>query len=130
MQVETTKKLFTVDEYYRMAEAGILKPEDRVELIDGEVIEMSPIGQRHFGAMNRANRVFTSTFGNRVQLSVQGPLRLSDYTEPEPDVVLLKPRADDYSLKFPTPDDVFLVLEIADTSLSYDRKVKVPRYAA
>jgi Uma2 family endonuclease len=130
MQVETTKKLFTVDEYYRMAEAGILKPEDRVELIDGEIIEMSPIGHRHFGAMNRAMRVFSSAFGNRVQVSVQGPLRLNDRTEPEPDVVLLKPRADDYSSKFPTADDAFLVLEIADTSLSYDRKVKVPRYAA
>jgi Uma2 family endonuclease len=130
MQVETIKKLFTVDEYYRMAEAGILKPEDRVELIDGEIIEMSPIGQRHFGAVNRATRVFITVLGSRAVVHAQGPLRLSNYTEPEPDVVLLKPRADDYSGKFPTADDAFLVLEIAETSLSYDRKVKVPRYAA
>jgi Uma2 family endonuclease len=130
MESETTKKLFTVDEYYRMAEAGILKPEDRVELIDGEIIEMSPIGNRHLGCVNRANRLFASAFEKRVVVSVQNPLRLSNYTEPEPDVVLLKPRADDYASKKPAADDALLVLEVAETTLAYDRDVKVPRYAA
>src|SRR5712692_7561818 len=90
MQVETAKRLFTVDEYYRMAEVGILGPEDRVELIDGEIFEMSPIGSRHLACVNRGTRLFVSTCGNRVVVSVQNPLQLSDYTEPEPDGVLLK----------------------------------------
>ena len=129
MQIETTKKLFTVDEYYRMADAGILTPEDRVELIDGEIIEMSPIGSRHLGCVNRATRLFTSAFRDRVVVSVQNPLRLSNYTEPEPDVVLLKHRGDEYASKTPAAEDAFLVLEVADTTLLYDRNVKLPRYA-
>ena len=97
MQVETTKRRFTVEEYYRMADAGILGPEDRVELIDGEIVKMSPIGARHLGCVNRANHLFTSAFGNRIVVSIQNPLQLSNYTEPEPDVVLLKPRLDHYA---------------------------------
>ena len=84
MQVETAKRLFTVDEYYRMAEVGILGPEDRVELIDGEIFEMSPIGNRHLACVNRANRLFLTAFANRVVVSIQHPLQLSNYTEPEP----------------------------------------------
>lgn len=129
MGVEVTRKLFTVDEYYKMGEAGILTEDDRVELIDGEIIEMSPIGNRHLGCVNRANRLFTSAFGDRVVVSVQNPLRLSNYTEPQPDVVLLKPRGDEYASKKPAAEDAFLVLEVADTTLSYDRSVKLPRYA-
>jgi Uma2 family endonuclease len=130
MQVETTKKLFTVDDYYRMAEAGILMPEDRVELIDGEIIEMSPIGARHLGCVNRATRLFTAALGNRAVVSVQNPLRLNKYNEPEPDIVLLKPRADDYASKTPAAEDAILVVEVAETTLRYDRDVKMPLYAA
>jgi Uma2 family endonuclease len=130
MPIETTKKLFTVDEYYRMADAGILGPEDRVELIDGEIIEMSPIGSRHLGCVNRATRLFTLVFRERVVVSVQNPLQLSNYTEPEPDIVLLKPRSDDYAGKKPLAEDALLVVEVADTTLRYDRDVKLPRYAA
>jgi Uma2 family endonuclease len=130
MQIETAKRLFTVDEYYRMAEAGILTPQDRVELIDGEIIEMSPIGSRHAGCVNRANRLFTSAFGKRVVVSVQNPLRLTNYTEPEPDVVLLKPRDDEYASKTPSAGDALLVVEVADTTFSYDSRIKMPRYAA
>jgi Uma2 family endonuclease len=130
MPIGTTKKLFTVDEYYRMADAGILGPEDRVELIDGEIIEMSPIGSRHLGCVNRANRLFALAFRERVVVSVQNPLQLSNYTEPEPDIVLLKPRSDDYAGKKPLAEDALLVVEVADTTLRYDRDVKVPRYAA
>ena len=100
------------------ADAGILTPEDRVELIDGEIIEMSPIGSRHLGCVNRANRLFMSAFRDRVVVSVQNPLRLSNYTEPEPDVVLLKHRADEYASKTPAAEDALLVLEVADTTLS------------
>jgi Uma2 family endonuclease len=130
MQVETTKKLFTVDEYYRMAEVGILKPDDRVELIDGEIIEMSPIGNRDAGCVNRLNHLFTSTFKSRVVVSVRHPMRLNKYNEPEPDIALLRPRSDFYASKTPAADDLFLIVAVADTTLAYDRNVKVPRYAA
>jgi len=130
MQIETARRLFTVDEYYRMAEAGILTPQDRVELIDGEIIEMIPIGSRHAGCVNRAARLFISAFGKRVVVSVQNPLRLSKYTEPEPDVVVLKPRDDEYVSKTPTAADALLVVEVAETTFPYDRKTKLPRYAA
>ncbi len=130
MQVDTVRKLFNVDEYYRMAEVGILGPEDRVELIDGEIIVMSPIGNRHLGCVNGANKLFIAAFRDRAVVSVQNPLRLNDYTEPEPDVVLLKPRQDAYRRKRPYGQDALLVVEVADTTLKYDRDVKVPRYAA
>jgi len=129
MQIETNKKLFTVDEYYRMAEAGILGPEDRVELIDGEIIQMSPIGNRHVGCVNRATQLFVQAFTGRATVSVQHPLQLSNYTEPEPDVVLLKFRADFYTNKKVWAEDALLVVEVSDTTLRYDRNVKLPRYA-
>jgi Uma2 family endonuclease len=129
MLVETTKKLFSVDDYYKMLDAGILTPEDRVELIDGEIFEMSPIGSRHLACVNRATRLLTMAFGTRVVVSVQNPLQLSNYTEPEPDLVLLKPRADDYAAKKPAAGDALLVVEVAETTLRFDRGVKLPRYA-
>src|SRR5436190_7154344 len=116
MGVEVTKKLFIVDDYYRMAEVGILGPEDRVELIDGEIIQMSPIGTRHAGCVIRATRLFNLAFKGRAVVSTQNPLRLNNYTEPEPDVVLLKYRDDDYSNKRMLPDDALLVVEVADTT--------------
>jgi Uma2 family endonuclease len=129
MRLETAKKLFTVDDYYRMAEAGIISPGERVELIDGEIFEMSPIGNRHLGCVNRATHLFTSAFGNRVVVSVQHPLQLSNYTEPEPDVVLLKSRADHYAGKKPLAEDALLIVEVSDTTLAFDRLRKLPRYA-
>ena len=129
MQVEATKRLFTVDDYYRMADAGILTPENRVELIDGEVIQMSPIGARHAGCVNAANDLFVNAFRGRAIVSIQNPLRLNNYTEPEPDAVLLKYRSDSYRAKRAMGSDALLVLEVADTTLSYDVNVKVPRYA-
>ncbi len=129
MQIEAAKKLFTVDEYYRMADAGILTPDDRVELIDGEIIEMCPIGNRHLGCVNAGNRLFGRAFEGRAVISVQNPLRLSNYTEPQPDVVVLKYREDCYRFKRPMAEDALLVVEVADTTLSYDRNVKLLRYA-
>ena len=130
MQLEVTKKRFTVDEYYRMAEAGILGPEDRVELIDGEIIQMSPIGHRHAGSVNRVNHLFVTSFAGRAVVSIQNPIQLNSYTEPEPDVLLLKPRADYYASKKVWAQDALLIVEVADTTLRYDRDIKVPRYAA
>jgi len=130
MQTDATKKLFTVDEYYRMADAGILTQEDRVELIDGEIIEMSPIGIRHLGCVNAANAVLTEAFRGKAVVSVQNPLQLSNYTEAEPDIVLLKFRTDSYRGKKPVAADALLVLEVSDTTVPYDSEVKLPLYAA
>ena len=129
MQIEATKKLFNVDEYDRMAAAGILGPEDRVELIDGEIFQVSPQGVRHARCVMFANNAFVLAFARRVIVSVQAPLRLSNYTEPEPDIFLLKPREDYYRDKRVTAEDAMLVVEVADATLRYDRDVKVPRYA-
>ena len=129
MRAEVTKKLFTVEEYYQMAEAGILKPQDRVELIEGEIIQMSPIGVRHAACVNRATDLFTFSFRGRAIVTVQNPVRLNRYNEPQPDLVLAKHRADYYASGHPTPEDVFLMLEVAQTTLRYDRDVKLPIYA-
>jgi Uma2 family endonuclease len=130
MQTEVTKKLFTVDEYYQMAAAGIIGPEERVELINGEVIQMSPIGDQHAGCVNTANKLLVRALGDDVVVSVQNPLQLDNYTEPEPDVVVLKPRPDNYRGKKARAEDVLWVIEVSDNTLRYDRTVKVDKYAA
>ena len=129
MPTETTKKLFTVDEYYRMADAGILTEHDRTELINGEIIQMSAMGSRHAAVVTRVNNLLVPLFKDKALLRPQLPLRLNDFNEPEPDIVLLKPRRDCYSSRHPGPADVFLVLEISDSSLKYDRDIKLPIYA-
>jgi Uma2 family endonuclease len=130
MRTETTKKLFTVDEYYRMGEAGILGPEDRVELINGEILKMSPIGNPHVACVDRANALFAVSFTGKAIVSIQNPVLLNTYNEPQPDVVLMKARPDFYKLKRHMPEDVLLLIEVADTTLRFDRKVKLPIYAA
>jgi Uma2 family endonuclease len=129
MQAEVTKKLFTVDEYYRMVDAGILSERDRVELIEGEIVEMSPIGQRHVVCVDRANHLFTSSLNRRALISVQTPLRLNKYNEPQPDIVVMKWQDDYYSSKRHTPEDTLFVVEVSDTTLRYDTKIKLPLYA-
>ena len=130
METEITKKLFTVDEFYRMAEAGIFTEDDRVELIDGEIIEMSPIGNPHKACVNRATTFFTEAFGRSAIVSIQSPLRLSKYTEPLPDVIVLKPVPDFYASRECRPEDVLFMVEVSDTTLRYDKNIKLPRYAA
>jgi Uma2 family endonuclease len=130
MAVVLKTRRFTIDEYYRMAEAGILSEDDRVELIQGEIVEMPPIGSHHAGTVSRHNSLFASLLGGRVIVSVQNPLRLrSVESEFQPDVVLLRLRADFYTKSHPEPQDVYLVIEVADTSLEKDRQVKLPLYA-
>ena len=124
------RRPFTVVEYHRMGEAGILSESDRVELIEGELVAMSPVGSRHAGVINKLNRMLVLAVGDRGLVSVQNPIRLDDRSEPEPDVAVLRPRADDYVEATPGPEDVLLVIEVADSSLSYDRTVKAPLYAA
>ena len=130
MEAEVTRKLFTVQDYHRMARAGILREDDRLELIDGEIIQMSPVGHRHFVVVNRMNVIFMRGFGDEAFLGIQGPLRINEWTELQPDVVLYKPRPDFYAGKVPDPSDVLLVVEVSDTTLATDQKVKLPRYAA
>ena len=120
---------FTVAEYYAMAEAGILTEDDRVELIDGVIVEMSPVGSRHVGVVNGFNRALTEAVGRRAVVQVQSPIRLDDGTEPQPDLVLLRERADLYASGHAGPQDVLLLIEVADSSVGYDRNEKLPRYA-
>ncbi len=119
-----------VDAYYKMAEAGILERAARCELIDGEIIDMPAIGSPHAALVKRLNRLFTHAAPvGSVLVGVQDPVRLDEFNEPEPDLVLLRPRADDYRAGHPSAADVLLLVEVSDTSLAYDRGVKVPLYA-
>jgi Uma2 family endonuclease len=112
-----------------MVDAGILRFDDRVELIEGEIIEMSPIGNRHAACVDRASELFTLAFKGRAIVSIQNPLRLNEYNEPQSGIVLLKRREDYYATRSRTPEDTFLVVEVSDATLPYDTGVKVPMYA-
>ena len=129
MATEVTKYRFTVDDYQRMGQAGILSEDNRVELIDGEIVAMTPIGPRHCAAVDRANRAMVRGAGDTAIVRVQGSVRVNLFSEPEPDVVLLRPRTDFYASGHPGPADILLIVEIADSSLDYDRDVKAPLYA-
>ena len=123
------KKLFTVDEYYEMARVGILTESDRVELIEGEIVELFPNLSRHQAAIDELSRLFVKAVDNRARVRIHGPLRLSDTTEPQPDIQLLKPRDDFYVSAHPTQLDALLVVEVADISLAYDRSYKSTVYS-
>ena len=124
-----TRKRFTVAEYYHMAEVGILPPNVRTELIDGEVILMPPMGNPHAGNVSRESFVFTRQFGDVAIVRSQCHIQLDNFQQPEPDLALLRLRADFYTTSSPTPADVFLIVEVAVTSLAYDRRTKGPMYA-
>ena len=111
-----------------MAETGVLRPDARVELLDGRIIDMSPIGPFHGGLVKRLSRIFNLKAKGRWIVSTQDPVRLDDHSEPEPDVMLLKPAADDYTGRHPQPDDVFLLIEVSDTTLEFDLGEKLPAY--
>jgi Uma2 family endonuclease len=127
--VEVQRRRFTVEEYYRMAQVGILGPTDRVELIEGEIVQMSPIGILHGTCVVALTEALTRSLGERALLSPQNPVRLPSDTEPQPDVVLLRPPLSQYWARRPQPEDVLLLVEVADTSYRYDRYVKLPLYA-
>lgn len=119
----------TVADYCRIAEAGIFGEDDRVELIEGEIIDMAPIGSEHTSSVKRLNRLFDRAVGEQAIVSVQDPIRLDEHNEPEPDIALLRYREDFYRSTHPGPADVLLIVEVADTSLRYDREIKLPLYA-
>jgi Uma2 family endonuclease len=112
-----------------MGEVGILDPDARVELIDGEIIDMAPPGNPHAGTVDQLALILGPAVAGRVHVRVQNPLQLDDHSEPQPDISLLKPRADFYKSRRPRPSDALLVVEVADTSLRFDRNRKVPLYA-
>ncbi|MBI1734215.1 MAG: Uma2 family endonuclease [Candidatus Rokubacteria bacterium] len=129
MAVELKRRRFTVDDYHRMAAAGILTADDRVELLDGEIVEMAPIGPRHASITDRLARLFMLRLGTRVIVRAGGPILLARQdSEPQPDITLLRPRADFYSRAHPEPRDVFLAVEVMDTTADRDRRVKLPLY--
>jgi Uma2 family endonuclease len=129
MSVQIERRWFSVSEYDRMIEAGILPEDDRTELIEGDIVKMSPIGRSHAACVKRLNTFFSRLAGQDPLVSVQDPVRLNDFSEPQPDVALLKWRSDFYAESHPTPADVLLIVEVADTSVETDRAVKVPLYA-
>jgi Uma2 family endonuclease len=124
-----SRHLISVDAFHRMGETGILGPADRVELIAGEIIDKSPIGVLHAATVDALAKHLSRCAGESVFIRCQNPLRLDNISEPEPDIAILRPRADFYTTAHPGPADVLLVIEVADTSLAYDLGTKVPLYA-
>ena len=127
--VQVPRHRLTVDEYYRMAELGILAPDARVELIEGEIIDMTPQGSRHAAIVSRLNERLVSAVGASAMVRCQLPVRLGTRSEPEPDFAIVKRRDDDYTTAHPVAEDVLLVIEISNTTVSYDRLIKIPLYA-
>ena len=124
-----TRRRFTTEEYHRMAEAGILHEDDRIELIHGEIIQMSPIGNHHAAIVRRLTNLLAPRLVPNVIIDVQNPVRIGDHSEPEPDIKILPFRDDYYAESGVTPSDVLLLIEVSDSTLRYDRSTKLPLYA-
>jgi Uma2 family endonuclease len=129
MSVQLLTRKFSTSQYHQMMETGILTESDRVELIRGEIVEMAAIGRRHASQVRRLNTFFSEQLGGRAIVDVQNPIELSDRSEPQPDIALLHPRDDFYESRHPQPSDVFLLIEVADTTIETDREIKIPLYA-
>ena len=129
MAIDAKRYRFTRDDFHRMGEAGVFKSGVRVELIDGEIIEMNPIGRPHRSCVDRLTDILVPSVRSSAIVRVQRSIALGDYGEPEPDLTLLRRRTDFYAESDETPEDILLVIEVADTSESYDRRTKAPLYA-
>jgi Uma2 family endonuclease len=129
MTVSISRRRFTADDFHKMAACGILAEDDRVELLDGDIVEMTPIGLRHLARVDRLNDVLAHRLHGRAIVRVQGSIRLDLRSEPQPDLILLKHQPDFYERIAATPGDVLLVIEVGDTSVDFDRDVKLPLYA-
>lgn len=127
MALQVARRRFTVDEYHRLAEIGILSEDDRVELIEGSIVEMSAVGGRHAASVTETNWLLSRQLGPHLRIAVQNPVKISNYGEPEPDLAIIQAR--NYGQELPTPEDVLYLIEVADSSLAYDREVKLPVYA-
>ena len=115
--------------FHEMVDKGILNEDDRLELIEGELVTMSPIGPEHMGVVNQVAQILIRQLEQRAIVSIQGPIALDEFSEPQPDLALLVQRDDFYKHSLPRPADVALVIEVADSSLAYDRTIKMPLYA-
>ena len=129
VEVAVIRRRFTRQEYHRMAEVGILGEDDRVELIGGEIVQMSPIGRRHAAFVDNLNQLLVTGLSGRAIVSVQDPVVLTEDTEPQPDMKVLRRREVSYKLREAHPEDVLLLIEVADSSLAYDRTTKLQLYA-
>ncbi len=138
MSTKVLRRQFNIQDYHQMVKAGILTEDERVELIEGEIVEMSPIGTRHAACVKRLLKLFSQLLGDRVMVAVQDPVVLSNLSEPQPDLALLKPRDDFYAAGHPQPQDIFLLVEVADTTIESDfaertlreRAIKIPLYSS
>jgi Uma2 family endonuclease len=130
MRMESARKLFTTDDVLKMAETGLFGDAERIELIDGEIFEMTPVGVRHVICVNRATAFFGEAFGRAAIVSIQNPVHLNIHNMPQPDVVVFKSKDDFYASGGPTPSDVLFLVEVSDTTLRRDRNVKLPKFAA
>jgi Uma2 family endonuclease len=129
MTVQILRKKFTVGQYHQMIESGILSDRDRVELLQGEIIEMSPIGRQHAACVDRLNELLVRELVGRAIVRVQNPIQLSTRSEPQPDFAILQRRSDFYANGYPQPNEVFALIEVSDSTIEFDRTVKVPIYA-
>lgn len=129
MVVQLDRKRFTVTEFQRMVEAGILQEDDRCELLNGEIVQMVAVGRKHAAKVNRLNGLFGRVLNNTIIVSVQNPVELGAFSQPQPDIALLRWQDDYYESAYPTAEDVYLLIEVADSTLETDRAVQLPLYA-
>lgn len=120
---------FNIEEYHRLIESNILHEDDRVELIEGRIVAMTPIGSKHAACVSRLNEIFSEKLQKRAIVNIQNPVRLTEYSEPEPDIAIIKRRPDFYAEQLPQPEEVLLIMEVSDSSLDYDCETKIPLYA-
>lgn len=122
-------KQITIDLYQQMGEKGLLTPEDRVQLIEGEILEMAPIGPRHGSVTGQLAKWFYRALGDAATVRLDNPVNLGEYSQPQPDLILLQPRVEDYVASHPGPEDVILLVEVSDSTLEFDRGRKRELYA-
>lgn len=129
MTIAVQKHLFSRTDYHCLAQTPIFREDDHIELIEGEIIDMAPLGSLHASIVTRITDIFYKQCRSQAIIRVQNPIRLGDFSEPEPDIALLRPCTDCYAQSHPSETDVLLLVEVADSSLRYDREVKIPLYA-
>jgi Uma2 family endonuclease len=123
------RKHFSIAEFQQIAAAGVFSEEERFELLEGEIVQMSPLGPQHAACVDRLNRSLQRLVQDRAIVRVQNPIRLGEYSQPQPDIALVQPRDDFYAGGHPEPEDLLLLIEVSESSLAYDRDVKLPLYA-
>ena len=128
-QIACTPRRFSVEEYYRMGEAGILTEDERIELIDGCIVVREPANPPHSGGVNRIAQILTTVFRDRAIIAVQNPFKIDEFNHPQPDIAVLRPRNDFYATAHPGGNDTFLLIEVSHTSQAFDQRVKAPLYA-